>query len=296
MFHDAVPPEGLCLTKRVVLIWFSRLFDPLGLAAPYIMQAKGLFKELWKLSLQWDDEIPHEYQTQLMRWIDGLEALGQWRISKNCTGTRWCDIKCLQLHGFGDASPKGYGACVYLRAEMTDGSYVSSLVMTKSKVAPLKQMTLPRLEPLGALLCARLVRFVKEALMLSGEVQDRWKTFVSNRVSEIQTLVSVDRWSHCPGAENPADFLTRGVCAEELVNSKFWLEGPQFLLQDPDVSEVCDELGDLDPVLTSESAGSALVTSHEVREGMFDVDRWGSLTKAIRVISIHNLDTSCTFF
>ena len=303
MFHAAVPPEGLYLTKRVVLNWFSRLFDPLGLAAPYIMQAKCLFQELWKLGLQWDDEIPHEFQIQFMRWVDGLKALGQWRIPRNYTGTRWCDIKCLQLHGFGDASPKGYGACVYLRAEMTDGSYVSSLVIAKSKVAPLKQMTLPRLELLGALLCARLVRFVKEALMLSGEVQDRcwtdsmivlswirsdpvrWKTFVSNRVSEIQTLVSVDRWSHCPGSENPADLLTRGVCAEELVNSKLWLEGPQFLLQDLDVSEVCDELGDLDPVLTSESAGSALVTSHEVRERIFDVDRWGSLTKAIRVVA-----------
>ena len=303
MFHAAVPPEGLCLTKRVVLSWLSRLFDPLGLAAPYIMQAKCLFQELWKLGLQWDDEIPHEFQIQFMRWVDGLEALGQWRIPRNYTGTRWCDIKCLQLHGFGDASSKGYGACVYLRAEMTDGSYVSSLVIAKSKVAPLRQMTLPRLELLRALLCARLVRFVKEALMLSGEVQDRcwtdslivlswirsdpvrWKTFVSNRVSEIQTLVSVDRWSHCPSSENPADLLTRGVCAEELVNSKLWLEGPQFLLQDPDVSEVCDELGDLDPVLTSQSAGSALVTSHEVRERMFDVDRWGSLTKAIRVVA-----------
>ena len=116
-FHAAVPPEGLCLIKRVVLSWFSRIFDPLGLAAPYIMQAKYLFQELWKLGLQWDDEIPHEYQTQFMRWVDGLEALGQWKIPRNYTGTRWCDIKCLQLHGFGDASPKGYGACVYLIAE-----------------------------------------------------------------------------------------------------------------------------------------------------------------------------------
>ena len=93
-----------------------------------------------------------------------------------------------------------------------------------------------------------------------------------------------NRWSHCPGSENHADFLTRGVCAEELVNSKLWLEGPPFLLQDPDVSMVYDELGDLDPVLTSELTGSALVTSHEVRERVFDVDRWGSLTKAIWVV------------
>ena len=74
MFHAAVPPEGLCLTKCVVLSLLSRLFNPLGLAAPYIMQAKCLFQELWKLGLQWDDEIPHEYQTQFMRWVDGLEA------------------------------------------------------------------------------------------------------------------------------------------------------------------------------------------------------------------------------
>ena len=236
MFHAAVPPEGLCPTKCVVLNWFSRLFDPLGLAATYITQAKCLFQKLWKLGLQWDNEIPHEYQTQFMRWIGSIRW-GPWRIPRNYKGTRWCNIKCLQLHGFEDASLKGYGACVYLRAEMTEGSYVSSLVMAKSKVTPLKQMILPRLELFGSLLCARLVRFVKEALMLSGEVLDRcwtdsmivlcwirsdpvrWKTSVSNRVSEIQTLVSVDRWSQCPGSENPADLLTRGVCAEELVNS-----------------------------------------------------------------------------
>ena len=206
-FRCAVLPEGLYLTKRVVLSLFSRLFDPLGFAAPFIMQAKCLFQELWKLGLQWDQEIPPEFQIQFLRWIDGLKALGQWRIPRSFTGSRWCDIRSMQLHGFGDASPKGYGACVYLQAEMVDGTCCSSLIIAKSRVAPLKQVTLPRLELLGALLCAHLLVFARDALGLSGEVQCRcwtdsmvtlswirsdplrWKTFVCNRVTDIQKLV-----------------------------------------------------------------------------------------------------------
>ena len=172
-FRCAVLPESLYLTKGVVLSLFSRLFDPLGFAAPFIMQAKCLFQELWKLGLQWDQEIPPEFQIQFLRWIDGLKALGQWRIPRSFTGSRWCDIRSMQLHGFGDASPKGYGACVYLQAEMVDGTCCSSLIIAKSRVAPLKQVTLPRLELLGALLCARLLVFARDVLGLSGEVQCR---------------------------------------------------------------------------------------------------------------------------
>ena len=116
-FSIASLPDGLCITKRIVLSYLSRLFDPLGIAAPYVMGIKCLFQDLWHAGLQWDDELPSEFCVQFLRWVDGLQVLQQWSIPRSYTGTGWSNIRGLALHAFGDASPRGYGACVYLVAE-----------------------------------------------------------------------------------------------------------------------------------------------------------------------------------
>ena len=124
---------------------------------------------------------------------------------------------------------------------------VPSLVIAKAKLAPLKTVTLPRLDLLACILSARLLTFVHDALRLEKSLHyycwsdsmvalswmadpSRW-TFVANRVVEIHTLTSPDRWFHCSGVQNPADLLTCGVTAEELIFSKVWLQGPKFLVE-----------------------------------------------------------------
>ena len=302
-FSIASLPDGLCITKRIVLSYLSRLFDPLGIAAPYVMGIKCLFQDLWRAGLQWDDELPSEFRVQFLRWVDGLQVLQQWSIPRSYTGTGWSNIRGLALHAFGDASPRGYGACVYLVAEKEDGSVVSSLVIAKAKLAPLKTVTLPRLELLACLLSARLLTFVHDALRFEKSLRyycwsdsmvalswikadpSRWKAFVANRVVEIQTLTSPDRWFHCSGVENPADLLTRGVTAEELIFSKVWLQGPKFL-----VERRSDEVDLLEPsavlcsVMAEETAGPVLIAATP-GENVFQVERWGKLTKAIRVVA-----------
>ena len=65
-------PDGLCITKRIILSYLSRLFNPLGIAALYVMGIKCLFKDLWRAGLQWDDELPSDFRVQFLRWVDGL--------------------------------------------------------------------------------------------------------------------------------------------------------------------------------------------------------------------------------
>ena len=163
----------------------------------------------------------------------------------------WRDIAVFQLcvQAFGDASQSAYGTCVYLLVQPQDGTWKSSLVMARAKVAPLKRLSLPRLELLSALLYARLVVYVRQAMKLPEDVvchcwtdstvalawiqsdPHKWKPFVSNRVTEIQTRVSPSQWYHCPGKENPAELVTRVIMADELLKSQLWLQGPNFLTE-----------------------------------------------------------------
>lgn len=161
------------------------------------------------------------------------------------------ELRNVELHGFGDASEKGYGACVYLRATLEDNSSKVSLVASKSRVAPIKTVTLPRLELMGALLCSRLVDFVKISLKLDSNTQavcwadstialswiqgetSKKDVFVSNRVRDILVLTPKNCWQHCRSKDNPADLITRGLSADKLVDNSVWLFGPRMLTNTP---------------------------------------------------------------
>ena len=182
--------------------------------------------------------VPEAIRDQFTYWLKGVEQLRNWKIPRCYTPLLWGELQSIELHGFGDAAEKGgYGACVYLRLPLKDGSYAVSLVISKAKVNPIKKVTLPRLELLAALLCARLLNFVRKALKLPTGVTykcytdsmvalgwikgdpGRLKMFVANRVAEIQDLTSPSVWSHCHGKENPANLVTRGIFAEDLIGS-----------------------------------------------------------------------------
>ena len=300
-------PDGLIVTKRVVLSFIARLFDPLGLVTPFIMMAKCLFQEIWKQGLTWDQPIPESMQMLFLRWLDGMKQLKLWQVPRSYTGCAWCDNENITLHAFGDASEKGYGACVYLAVRFSDGSITSSLVISKARVAPLKKVTLPCLELLGALLCARLLTFVRSSLQLSSEVDyrcwidsmvalawiqsdaHRWKQFVANRVTQIQELTGREHWAHCPGKENPADLVTRGLFAEQLVASEVWLKGPKFIRDRSGNLEITTGLAGVEQnVLDYEQSSLVavtLVTSSSPRESVFQFDRWSSFVKTIRVVA-----------
>ncbi|KRZ74085.1 Adenine phosphoribosyltransferase [Trichinella papuae] len=160
-------------------------------------------------------------------------------------------VRRIELHIFGDASQTAYAACAYIRVESMDHQMSANLVISKNRVAPLRQISLPRLELMAALLCARLKKYLEKELTLPIQeticwsdsrvalawikgVPARWKPFVANRVQEIQESASPKCGRYCPTKENPADIPSRGCSLDTLTNSVLWWHGPPWLMQTRD--------------------------------------------------------------
>lgn len=298
-------PLDFKVTKRSVLSCIARLFDPLGFLTPFVMWVKILFQELWILGVEWDGDVPPDIENRFNDWLKGVHLLQDWRVPRRYTNLTLKQLDRIEIHGFGDASEKGYGACVYIKA-IREGHFPTVLlVISKAKVAPIKKITIPRLELIGALLCARLVTFVLKSLQCGDNVSytcwtdstvslawikgnpNKWKPFVSNRVSEIQTLTDPSHWYHCSGKDNPADLVTRGLLAENLIRSDLWLKGPAWLSD-----EVLKQEGKLTKFVTVEESENlnpenpfvSLASVTRKPESVLEIEQWSNFTKVLRIV------------
>ncbi|XP_076301867.1 uncharacterized protein LOC143219991 [Lasioglossum baleicum] len=207
-------------TKRQVLSQVAKLFDPLGWLAPFIIRGKILMQQLWKEQLDWDDALPPLAAEQWKELTTEMPTLADIRIP------RWIGVtdtqSSRQLHIFVDASEKAFAAVAYLRIGDSTTTASAALLVAKSKTAPLKVVSLPRLELCAAVLGARLLSHVRREQRISiDEVHlwsdstvalawlrgapSRWNTYVANRVSEFQTTVPDIRLHHVGTKDNPAD-------------------------------------------------------------------------------------------
>ncbi|KMQ85843.1 integrase core domain protein [Lasius niger] len=237
-------PQDRAVTKRSILSQTAQLFDPLGWLAPTIIYAKITIQSTWLLGLDWDDPLLERETTLWRQFQTELPLLADLKIPRALAKGSASSLRT--LHGFADASERAYAAVIYLKSREEDQDPVITLIAAKSKVAPVKQVTLPRLELCAAMLLARLVSHsVKvlnlhelpaylwtDSMMTLGWIQghpSRWKTYVANRVAEIQRLAPEARWNHLPGSCNPADCASRGLLPSALVNHELWWKGSPFL-------------------------------------------------------------------
>lgn len=241
-----LPPLETPVTKRRVISDIARLFDPLGWIAPAIISAKVFIQRIWLAGIDWDQELPPLLLKDWLNFRTDLCQLTQFRIPRWIKTTE--GDQCLELHGFADASQDAYAAVVYARVVDKNGSVHVSLITAKTKVAPIKQVSIPRLELCGAVLLAKLIMEVStilevpkqhlhawtDSLVVLAWLQShpsRWKTFIANRVAEVLTVMDGNQWSHVPSKQNPADCASRGVNPSECAHLRLWQQGPAWLKQ-----------------------------------------------------------------
>ncbi|XP_073960792.1 uncharacterized protein [Choristoneura fumiferana] len=239
-----LPATRIPVTKRVILSDVASLFDPFGWLSPVVITAKIMIQKLWLSCLGWDDELPSELVNEWMNFRDELHELQIVEIPRWIKMSSLC--KEVQLHGFSDASTLALGAVVYIRVVDEHDEVHVTILASKTKVAPLKQLTVPRLELCAAVLLAKLLHEISgllnipmnrifawtDSMVVLSWLQcqpSRWQLFVGNRVSEIIQNIDNDRWRHVVSADNPADLASRGIKASELADSELWWTGPAWL-------------------------------------------------------------------
>ena len=238
-------------TMRGVLSTICSVFDLLNLTAPVMLPAKRIMQDLWRKKRAWDQPLDGEILQRWQQWKNNLPLLAYVRIPR-CHFTRTNHEKgTLQLHHFCDASEVGYGTSTYLRIVYQDGTTECGFVVGKSRNAPIITVSIPRLELQGALLAARVdlalrqerhfqfqrVTFWTDSMITLNYIHNedrRFQTYVANQVTEIRDLTSPEQWRHCPGKENPADDVSRGLQMSEFLKNGRWLKGPAFLWKTED--------------------------------------------------------------
>lgn len=284
------------ITKRTILSRTAKIFDPLGLLGPVIITAKILMQSLWQLNLHWDESVPMQIQSNWIQFEVQLDFINKIQIPRLVVCEQPATI---QIHGFCDASETAYGACVYIRSTNADNVHTSALLSSKSRVAPLHNISLPRLELSGALLLAQLCDKILSTLRLAvtqvhywtdstivlawlRSTSRTWKTFVANRVSEIQETTNTRDWHHVASAENPADIISRGMTCEELLKSNLWWHGPDWLSKDV-VEWPISRDATPDHEIPERRTVTTAVINKTVDTNMFE--KFSSSTKLIRVIA-----------
>ncbi|XP_058817511.1 uncharacterized protein LOC131680817 [Topomyia yanbarensis] len=233
-------------TKRLVLSCVMGFFDPQGLLAPFTIHGRMLVQDLWRTGCQWDDEIYDSSFAKWKRWTSLLPEVNAIRIPR-------CYFNCvsadgqIELHIFTDASEFAYGCVAYFRT-IINGKVQCSLVMSRSKVAPLKRQSIPRLELMAAVLGARAMHSIQSShsfliqrrflwtdsstvLSWIRPEQHNYKQLTAFRIGEIVELTSVSDWRWVETKFNIADVLTKWGKGRPLQSDGPWFQGSELMYQ-----------------------------------------------------------------
>ena len=226
-----VVSKQLAPTKRGILKQISTIFDPLGLVAPFVLRAKLILQELWRLWFDGDKPMSGPLLDAWEAWKAELPLLVTLSVPRcyliNQPSAQYVGA---QIHVFADASEVAFGAAAYWRFETQDHSYHCSFIFGRTRLAPIKPLTIPRLELQAAVMAVRMSQTIQKELdVLPSQITywtdsttvlsyiqsqgTRFHNFVSNQVAEIKEASDPETWQHVPGRLNVADDCSSGLSA-----------------------------------------------------------------------------------
>ncbi|UYV85142.1 hypothetical protein LAZ67_X004717, partial [Cordylochernes scorpioides] len=268
---------------------------------PYYRRKRQLPAE----KTSWDEPIESDIKSNWNKFQTQLSCLKEIKIPRYLNSSS-SEIEELQLHGFCDASLNAYSAVFYLKTRFKIQKIKINLITSKTKVAPLKTITIPRLELSAALLLAQLNQVILESypfqpdktfLWTDSQIcidwirsdASRWKAFVSNRVSSIQNLTQITDWFHVSSQDNPADCASRGIMPQDLVNHRIWWRGPIWL-QENNVRYIPSSPTQVNLNIIQEEVGegqvldqTTLIQNSETMLNLEFIVRYSTMTKLIRI-------------
>ena len=296
------------ISKRSVLSLSSKLYDPMGFVEPVTVKAKIMMQELWKHNLTWDKELPDSFKENWVRWLNELQDLTPLEIPRQYFNNVGSEV---QLHVFCDSSQLAYGAVAYLRGTTPKGGTKCTFVMSKSKVAPIKPQTMPRLELLAAVLGAELSKYLSNTILpkfyscqiilwSDSQIVLSWissskplrQQFIQHRVQLIRDITSQNTWKYCPTTSNPADLITRGMNAKAFISKlQYWNQGPPWLMKPtqewPSITE--NQLPDSTENYTESQSISVNLASPQKSTNLLnaiDINKYSTLNKTLRVTAL----------
>lgn len=288
-------------TRRGVLSTIASIYDPLGFLSPFILQGKNILQDMCRLTAGWDTPLSGDILSRWEEWKSSLSGLTGVSISRCYKPPNFGSVSKSEIHHFCDASTNGYGSVSYLRLVNSVGQVHCSLLMSKARVAPLKPVTIPRLELQAAVTSSLVSNMIKSELKVEvsetfwtdsqvvlGYLKNTTKKFhvyVTNRIQQVRDNSSPDNWFYVPTSINPADHASRGMTPAQLLKSD-WFTGPEFLWKEPLVipEQLTPQINHDDPEVKS---FCSVTQSTPAPQSLFHrLYRCSSWTRALKIVDV----------
>ena len=291
------------LTRRGILSTVGSVYDPLGMAAPFVLVGKQILQKLCGEGMSWDEPLPDNIRHQWQSWRTDLMELDSLMMPRCFKPEGFGEPTVTELHHFSDASTGGLGQSSYLRLVNEKGEVHCSFVMGKARVAPSKVTTIPRLELAAAVMSVKASTMISREIdykigeevfwtdskIVLGYIQNeakRFSVFVGNRVQVIKDQSTTEQWRHVSSEQNPADEGSRGCSVKKLTSgTSMWLTGPAFLWKSELPTR--EQPPSLDPEDPEIKKTTVLDTrAKDVTLSSINLEKFSSWTKLKRVIAL----------
>ena len=234
------------LTRRGLVSTLSSVYDPVVLGAPFLLKGRQIIQQVCRNRLNWDEPLDERSLHERQKWKNNLSMVEDIKIPCCYRPCGFERIINYSLHHFSEANECGYGQATYLRMVNDLEEVHCSLIFGKSRVAPVKYVSTPRLKSIAATLSVKISKMLRDELdiHISSEVfwtdsqvvlgyidndSRRYKIFLANPVQFIRDNTDIEQWYYISTHDNHADDASKGLDSKNPGRIKRWFNGPEFL-------------------------------------------------------------------